>query len=267
MTTLYQPGAPATGQTATLFQPAATGVRSRLCWVIAAFLILPVPALRAADNELTAEDKAEGYVLLFNGKDLDGFKSPGTLSYNKWIVEEGAFRTCLFGGKAKFVAPGHLYTAKEYENYVLKVDFRVPPVPKGTHSGIILRVGGKPRDDEAAGLEINIYGADQKPGPYCIGSFRHDLLSPSKNAAKTDGSWNTFVITVNGGKVAVELNGAKVNQIDLDEWDKPGQRPDGTAHKLTKLAPKDLPRKGAIGFRDDHGSPVWYQNIKLKPLP
>jgi hypothetical protein len=55
--------------------------------------------------------------------------------------------------------------------------------------------------------------------------------------------------------------------LNLDEWDAAGKRPDGSAHRLTKVAVKDLPRMGAIGFRDDHGSPVWYKNIKLKPLP
>lgn len=230
-------------------------------------VVLCSTPVRGADNELTAEEKAEGYVLLFNGKDLDGFGRPGTLHHNKWIVEDGAIRTCLFGGYAKYVPPGHLYTAKEYENYVLKLDFKVPAAPKGTHSGIILRVGGKPRDDEAAGLEINIYGSQPKPSFYSTGSFRHDIRLPAKEMLKKDGDWNAFVITVNKNKLAVELNGEKINELDLDEWDVAGKRPDGTAHKLTKMALKDLPRTGAIGFRDDHGSPVWYKNVKLKVLP
>src|SRR5262249_43828724 len=140
----------------------------RMLLSAAAFVVLVVlpTAARAADNELTAEEKAEGYVLLFNGKDLDGFRPPATLNYCKWIVEDGTIRTCLFGHWAKYVPPGHLYTARAYENYVLKLDCKVPAAPKGTHSGIILRVGGQPRDDEAAGLEINIYGPQPKPGAY-----------------------------------------------------------------------------------------------------
>jgi hypothetical protein len=242
-------------------------IRSFPIATVTVLLAWLAPLARAADNALTAAEKAEGYVLLFNGKDLDGFKSPGTLNYCKWIVEDGEIRTCLFGHWPKYVPPGHLYTAKEYGNYVLKVDFKVPPAPKGTHSGIILRVGGKPRDDEAAGLEINIYGPRPKPDFYSTGSFRHDLRAPTKEMLKNDGSWNTFVITVNKGMIAVELNGEKINELNLDEWDTAGKRPDGSAHRLTKVAVKDLPHTGAIGFRDDHGSPVWYKNIKLKPLP
>ncbi|MBL8800148.1 MAG: DUF1080 domain-containing protein [Planctomycetia bacterium] len=236
-------------------------------WLLVVGLAICPAAVQAADNELTAQEKADGYVLLFNGSDLDGFRPCSTLHYSKWIVEDGAIRTCLFGGRAKYVPPGHLYTAKDYGNYVLKVDVRLPPAPKETHSGIILRVGGTPPDAEAAGLEVDIYGAGRRLGLSCTGSFRHELRAPSKSAVKTDGDWNSFVITVNGNRIDVELNGEKINQLDLDEWTTAGKRPDGTVQRLTKLALKDMPRTGRIGFRDDHGSPIWYRNIKLKPLP
>ena len=232
-----------------------------------ALLWLLAPTARAADNELTESEKAEGYVLLFNGKDLEGWRPPGTLNYCKWIVEDGAIHTCLFGGTAKYVSPGHLYTLKEYENYVLQLDFKVPAAPKGTHSGVILRVGGTPRDAEAASLEVNIYGVSSKPGHYTTGSFRHDLRAPARELLKTDGGWNHMAVTVNKNLVTIELNGEKINELNTDEFDTVGKRPDGTAHRLTKLAVKDMPRTGAIGFRDDHGGPIWYKNVKLKPLP
>ncbi|MGE3806848.1 MAG: DUF1080 domain-containing protein, partial [Gemmataceae bacterium] len=220
------------------------------------------------DNQLSPAEKAEGYVLLFDGKNLDGFgPSYARLTHSKWIVEDGVIHTCLFGGLPKYVYPGHLYTSKEYKNYVLKFDLRVPAAPKGTHSGVILRVGGKPPDAEAAGLEVNIYGCSKKVGHYTTGSFRHDLQAPAKDALKTDGSWNHVVITVKGSLITVEINGDKVNEINLDDFATPGKRPDGSDHRLTKLAVKDMPQQGRIGFRDDHGNPVSYKNIKLKPLP
>src|SRR4051794_19254377 len=95
---------------------------------LAALLAL-APAARAADNELTPEEKAEGYVLLFDGRSLDRFRPIG-LGYGKWVGEDGVIRPCLFGQRAKFVPPGHLFTAREYTDYVLKLDFRVPPAPQ-----------------------------------------------------------------------------------------------------------------------------------------
>jgi hypothetical protein len=63
----------------------------------------------------------------------------------------------------------------------------------------------------------------------------------------------------------VELNGELVTQADLDRFPKPNQRPDGTAHKFD-VAYRDHPRRGYLGLQD-HGSPCWFKNIKLRPLP
>ena len=52
--------------------------------------------------------------------------------------------------------------------------------------------------------------------------------------------------------------------MDLDQWTTPNRRPDGSEHKFD-VAYKDHPRSGYIGLQD-HGSPCWYKNIKIKPL-
>ena len=82
---------------------------------------------------------------------------------------------------------------------------------------------------------------------------------------KPAGEWNSFVITVAKKRVEVELNGVVVNRLDLASWTDKGKRPDGSSFPLP-LALKDLPAKGPIGFRDDYGIPVWYKNLKIKPL-
>jgi hypothetical protein len=78
------------------------------------------------------------------------------------------------------------------------------------------------------------------------------------------GEWNHVVITCNDNLIEVELNGARVTRMDLDQWTKPNERPDGTKHKFD-IAYKDHPRTGYLGLQD-HGSPYWFKNIKLKPL-
>ena len=64
--------------------------------------------------------------------------------------------------------------------------------------------------------------------------------------------------------VTIELNGEKVNDVDLSRFTEKNKRPDGTAHKFD-VAYKDHPREGYVGLQD-HGSNVWFKNIKLKPL-
>jgi hypothetical protein len=92
----------------------------------------------------------------------------------------------------------------------------------------------------------------------------YDLVKPSKNAMKSTGQWNHLVVTCDGPKIAVELNGDLVTRMDLDQWSVPNHRPDGSEHKFD-IAYKNHPRAGYIGLQD-HGSACWYKNIKLKPL-
>ena len=62
----------------------------------------------------------------------------------------------------------------------------------------------------------------------------------------------------------IVLNGEGVTVADLSQFTEPNKRPDGSAHKFD-VAYKDHPRRGYIGLQD-HGSPCWFKNIKLKPM-
>jgi len=225
-------------------------------------MIAALLALFLQVNELTAEEKAEGYVLLFNGRDLAGFKPAAP----RWHVEDGELKCRPVDRKTEdtFTA-APLWTEQAYENYVLKVDFKTDKNPESGHSAVILR-SEPAKSREPSAIEVSIYGPNRKVGHFCTGAFRYHLNAPSKAAVRPAGEWNTFVLTVSGGWIEVELNGEKVNQLDLDEWTQPGKRPDGSAHKMTRMAPREMPIRSTIGFREDHGTPVWFRNIKLKPL-
>lgn len=203
------------------------------------------------DNILSDKEKGEGYILLFNGKDLQGWHRPSD-GYGGWHVKEGSL--CLSKGG------GMIYADKKYGDFVLKVDFKLT---KGCNSGVFLRVGD-PRNEVQTGLEIQVQDDHgKKPNRHSCGSI-YDLVAPTNNAVKPAGDWNSFIITAKGNEVSVELNGEKVSTIDLDKWDTPGKQPDGTRNKYKK-AVKDFPRSGLIGLQD-HGRPVCFKNIRIKPL-
>jgi hypothetical protein len=82
---------------------------------------------------------------------------------------------------------------------------------------------------------------------------------------KLVGEWNRMLVTCRGNLITVELNGEMVTRMDLDRFTQPNRRPDGSQHKFD-IAYKDHPRRGYIGLQD-HGSPCWYRNIRLKQLP
>ena len=209
----------------------------------------------AADNELTAKEKAGGWVLLFDGKTLDGWMtSSGKPS--KTPAEGGAINPHKCGG--------YMMVHKEkWGNYVLSLDFKIS---KKCNSGIFVRTSSlTPRPGKDVGfngLEVAIDDTTSD-GFHDTGAI-YDLVRPKRNAMKPVGEWNHVVITSDRNVLEVELNGEKVTRMDLDQWTKPYVRPDGSKHKFD-VAYKDHPRKGYIGLQD-HGSPCWFKNIKLKPL-
>lgn len=230
------------------------------------FSFIVLAPLAAADNELTDAEKKEGYVLLFNGNDLSSFREDPKRGFNKWFVKDGviSLERATYPKDPNF-NPYPLWTKQDFQNYVLKVDFHTGPDPDNGHSAVILRAFGPPSMYPQPAIETSIYGPARKLGHFYTGAFRYQLQSPKSAQMKPAGEWNSFVFTVTGPKVNVELNGTAVNQLDASQWTAKSKRPDGSGHPLP-LALKDLPTKGPIGFRDDYGIPVWYKNIKIKPL-
>lgn len=226
----------------------------RPCYVILTLGLMPVPLLRAADNDLSAAEKTQGYVLLFDGKDASGWIVKGNKPLPSTNIENGALNPYQAGG-------GLVYTKGRYANFVLSCDFKVSP---GCNSGIFFRVGD-PRDEVQNGFEIQVFDSAGKahPGKHDCGAF-YDVLAPSKNTMKPAGEWNHMEITANKGIVKVALNGEQILETDLDKYTEPGKNLDGSKNKYAK-ALKDFPREGHIGFQD-HGKPVWYKNVKLKEI-
>jgi len=226
----------------------------RRAFVCLALLLATAP-VRGADNELTAKEKADGWILLFDGKTLDGWKtSSGRPS--KTPVEDGCINPHGCGGYM-------MIHEKEWSDFILSLDFKIS---KGCNSGIFVRTYSlTPRPGKDVGfngLEVAI--DDTKGAGYHDTGAIYDLVKPSKEMRKPVGEWNHIVITCNKNLIEVELNGEKVTRMDLDAFTKPYLRPDGTPHKFD-IAYKDHPRKGYIGLQD-HGSPCWFKNIKIKSL-
>ena len=212
---------------------------------------------RADDNVLTPKEKADGWILLFDGKTLTNWKtSHGAPSKVPVDAAEGAINPHRSGGYM-------MVYNRPFTDFVLSLDFKIS---KGCNSGVFVRTFPlltKPgRDVGRNGIEIAVDDT-RTAGYHDTGAF-YDLVKPSKNAMKPVGEWNHMVITCDGPKLSVELNGEVVNRMNLDEWTKPGLRPDGSPHKFEN-AWKDHHRSGYIGLQD-HGAPCWYKNIKLRPI-
>lgn len=217
-------------------------------------LVFAVPA-RAGDNELTSAEKAAGWVLLFDGKTTDGWLDSKEKPVPASHVEEGALNPhpCNY----------MLIHQEVYDNFKLSLDFKISPQ---CNSGVFVRTFPlKPREGKDVGfngLEVAIDDTTTS-GFHDTGAL-YDLVKPSKNAMKPAGQWNQLQIVCDKNMVRIEVNGAEVTRTDLEQWTTANKRPDGSDHKFD-VAYKDHPRKGYIGLQD-HGSDVWYKNLKLLRL-
>jgi hypothetical protein len=207
---------------------------------LAILLLLACPAVLGAQTK-------DGFVPLFNGKDLDGWevRSANAADKDKWSAKDGVL-VAKPGG-------GWIGTTKMYGDFVLKVEWKIFA---GGNSGVFLRVPDvKSKESPSVlGLEIQIlddnspqYKDKLKHYQYCGGLYHFE--GPSKKMFKGAGEWNAYEITCKGGLIAVVFNGEKV--IDAD------------AAKNETLAKR--PRRGFIGLQN-HNSGVEFRNVQIKTL-
>ena len=226
----------------------------RHSWAFLILILIAYP-VRAADNELADQEKKDGWLLLFDGKTLDGWMT-SSQKPSKRPVEGCCINPHKCGGYM-------MIHDKQWGDFKLSLDFKIA---KGCNSGVFIRtypLTVRPGKDVGFnGIEVQIL--DSKTAGYHDTGAIYDLVKPTKNAMKPVGQWNHMVITCSKNLITVELNGEKVNHMDLEEWTEPNKRPDGTSHKFD-IAYKDHPRKGYIGLQD-HGQDCWFKNIKLLPL-
>ena len=144
-------------------------------------------------------------------------------------------------------------------DFVLDFDYKLT---KGCNSGVFIRVSNL-SDPVSTGIEVALDDTTGS-GMHDPGAL-YDLVAARSNPQKPAGEWNHMTITASGPRISVVLNGTEVSTMNLDEWNTPGKRPDGSEHKFSGVAIGKLPRQGYFGFQD-HGRDCWFKNIKLKML-
>jgi hypothetical protein len=205
----------------------------------------------AADNTLSDKEKAEGWVLLFDGKTTNGWITNGGKPVPDHRLQGGALNPHDSGGYL-------IVHEQRFGNFVFACDFKLS---KGCNSGIFFRTADLD-DVVQTGIELAIDDTTGH-GKHDTGAV-YDLVAPKRNATKPAGQWNHVELTCDGNLITVAVNGEEVTKMDLDQWTEPGKNPDGTRNKF-QTAYKDMPREGHLGFQD-HGQDCWFKNIKVKEL-
>lgn len=217
---------------------------SRRYWqpLVSAFFVSVI----AATCALGAEPD-DGFVPLFNGRNLDGWVIKGKAE--GWQVKDGVLRS--EGAKGG----DWIRTEKEYGDFILKLDWKVS---KGGNSGVFIRV-----PDQGApwqtGYEVQISN-DPRDDKHCTGAL-YGYVPVKPRPDESADTWHTFEIHAVGTRIKVIVDGVTVIDVDQSNLTKPDE--------AGYTDPKTKALRGHIGLQDSHspaGNYIEYRNIRIKEL-
>jgi hypothetical protein len=237
-------------------------------WGLGLFLVSAGSLSLRAGGEFKTE---EGYLSLFNGKDLTGWVYPGQKGKpmdgktdtpdGRFEVKDGVIVVKERDAKGKG-GIRDLYTAQGFDkDFHLKLEFRAAP---RADSGVYIR---------GPQLQVRDYPT---VGPY------------KKLKNFKDGGWNELDIVVKGGFVSTTVNGKAVSARDVLELTvkdgKPEPRLNGSSVQVNKIEVSvgaaaecrcngellekamKVPSKGGIGLQAESGK-FEYRRIRIKEMP
>lgn len=237
------------------------------------------PTVAAAPNTLTAQEKADGWQLLWDGKTANGWRSAKADQFptKGWSMRDGMLIVHENGG-AESADGGDIITRQRYANFELQADFKITP---GANSGIKIFVQpnlspidkktGKPTAvGSAIGMEFQVLDDLRHPdaklgrdGDRTVGSLYDLIPAANDKIVRPVGQWNHARIVSQGNHVEFWLNGRQTLEFERGS---PAFR---EAVAMSKF--KNIPGFGewADGhiLLQDHGNQVFYRNVKLRELP
>jgi hypothetical protein len=204
----------------------------------------------------------KGFKPIFDGKTTTGWHTYGKTSASAgWKVDEGILH--FDPEAAKNGEGGDLVTNAEYENFHLKLDWKVAP---NANSGIIFYVNDNPdeyKNTFETGLEMQVLDNEGHPDgkitKHRAGDL-YDLIKSKSEPVKPVGEWNTAEIISKNGKLTFVLNGVIIVETTL--WDD-NFKALVAGSKFAAWPGFGTFRKGNIALQD-HGNSVWYRNIYIK---
>lgn len=219
-------------------------------------------------NQLSEQEKREGWKLLWDGKTTAGWRGAKLNSFPQkgWSIKDGFLQVHKSEG-AESSNGGDIVTIRKYKNFILKVDFKIT---EGANSGIKYFVDSELNKGEgsAIGCEFQILDDEKHPdaklgvkGNRKLGAL-YDLIPVSEDKPYIKNEFNTAMIIVKDNHVEHWLNGTK-----LLEYDRNTQIFNAlVAYSKYKDWPNFGNHKEGNILLQDHGDEVYFKNIKIKEL-
>ncbi|HVU08103.1 MAG TPA: DUF1080 domain-containing protein [Verrucomicrobiae bacterium] len=228
---------------------------------LALAIALPTFADDAPINTLTPREQAEGWQLLFNGKDFSGwhnFKKDGVRS--GWQVKDGAL-ICADPHNA-----GDIVTSNQFSWFELQLDYNIS---EAGNSGIMFHVTDAGNAIWATGPEFQLEDNEKAADPQRCGwlyALYQPPIDPATgkilDATKPVGQWNHVRLLITPEKCEHWINGVKYFEYVLGSEDFTNRVAHTKFAKMPSFAKSDI---GYIGLQGDHGS-VEFRNIKVRPI-
>lgn len=212
--------------------------------------------------QLSAEEKKEGFEVLFDGRSLDKWQGNTT----NYVPQNGnIYVSANYGGS------GNLYTKKKYSDFVLRFDFcfDTPGVNNGV--GVRTNLG---TDAAYDGMEIQILDHDDPIYnglmPYQQHGAVYGIIVPEHVKFDKVGTWYSEEIRVVGDRVKVTVNGKVILDGDIRKACKGHNvAPDGSEHNPYTVDHKNHPglfnKEGYISFCG-HGPGIMFRNVRILDL-
>jgi len=213
-------------------------------------------------NEVSAQEGE--WVSLFDGETTKGWHTYGKSAAGAaWEVSDGALHLNIDGKTQD--DRGDLVTDKEYENFHLKLEWKIS---EGGNSGVIFNIHEdkeKYANTYNSGPEMQVLDSDNHPDGKI---FKHrtgdlyDLIPSSSEPVKPVGEWNLAEIISDNGKLQFFLNGVNIVSTTMynDEW-----KALIAGSKFAEWPGFGTYKKGKIALQD-HNDKVWFRNIQIKEL-
>ncbi|MDR1584418.1 MAG: DUF1080 domain-containing protein [Prevotellaceae bacterium] len=206
---------------------------------------------RPEPYEVSAAEKAKGFVPMFNGVDMTGWIG----NVKDYIARDGVLVCIPSGG-----GHGNLYTEKEYANFVMRFEFKLTPA---ANNGLGIRT---PLEGDAAYLGMELQILDNEADVYKdLAEYQYHgsvygVIPAKRGYLKPTGEWNTQEVIADGNHIKITLNGTVILDGDIAEASK-----NFTATIDKNKHPGLSNKSGHIGFLG-HGSELEFRNLRIKEL-
>jgi len=228
---------------------------SRL-FLAASVAVAVATSVMAQPNNLSTEEKADGWRLLFDGKSLDGWVNIGktTAPEKGWVVEKGTLKHIDKGGG------GDIVTSESYGDFELTWEWKIPA---GANSGLKYNL---PDPKKGVGCEYQLIDDAGNPDGARGGRSHqtgglYDVIEPAADAkANPPGEWNLSRILVKGNHAEHWLNGKKSVEFEFGSE----ALKSGVEKSKFKSTPGwGIKTKSPI-LLQDHGDEITFRAIKIR---